>query len=79
MTLDKFMIFNKSVKTKEAFIKIRDKITSQLGYYKHPKELTESDIKWLKENIEQFDKEVLDKVIENSELPDKPKNKKVDN
>jgi hypothetical protein len=72
------MIFNKYVKTKEAFIDIQKKITRQLGHYKHPKELTESDIKWLKENIEQFDKEVLDKVIKNSELPNKPVNKKVD-
>jgi hypothetical protein len=70
------MIFNKFVKTKEAFNEMKDKITWQLGYYKHPKELTESDIKWLKENIKQFDKEVLDKVIENSVLPDKPVNKK---
>ena len=72
------MVFNKSVKTKETFNQIRDKITSKLGYYKHPKELTKEDINWLKENIEQFDQEVLDKVIENSILPDNPINKKKD-
>jgi len=73
LTLEKFMIFNKSVKTKEAFQNIRDKIISQLGYYKHPKDLTQEDIIWLKENIELFDESVLKKIIEKSVKPDKPK------
>jgi hypothetical protein len=67
------MIFNKSVKTKEAFKKIRDKITSQLGYYKHPQDLTDKDKKWLKKNIKQFNKLVLDKIIKDSIKSDKPK------
>ena len=67
------MVFNKSVKTKEEFEKIRDKIGGQLGYYKHPKQLTKQDISWLKKNVKQFDQKVLDKVIENSILPDNPK------
>ena len=67
------MVFNKSVRTKKEFIKIREKITSQLGYYKHPKQLTEKDMGWLKKNIKQFDKKVLDKIIEKSILPNKPK------
>jgi len=66
-------VFNKKVKDKKEFLKIRDKITSQLGYYKHPKNLTKEDIDWLKKNIKQFDKEVLDEVIKNSVLSDKPK------
>jgi hypothetical protein len=67
------MVFNKKVKDKKEFMKIRDKITSQLGLYKHPKNLTKKDIDWLKRNIKQFDKKVLDKIIENSVLRDKPK------
>jgi len=67
------MVFNKSLKNKEEFIKIRDKIQSQLGNYKHPKNLTQEDINWLKENIEQFNQKVLDKIIEDSILPEKPR------
>jgi arabinogalactan endo-1,4-beta-galactosidase len=67
------MVFNKSVKTKDNYDKIRNKIVSRLGYYKHPKNLTKEDIKWLKKNIKQFDKKVLDKIIQDSVLPDKPK------
>ena len=67
------MVFNKPLGSLEAFKKVKAKIQRQMGYYKHPKKLTASDITWLKENIEQFDQEVLDKIIEKSELPDKPK------
>jgi hypothetical protein len=67
------MVFNKSVKTKKAFLEIRDKITSQLGYYIHPKNLTKENIAWLKKNIKQFNRKVLDKIIKDSILPDKPK------
>jgi hypothetical protein len=67
------MVFNKPLQTKKAFDEIRDKIVSQFGYYKHPKNLTEQDIKWLKKNIKQFDAKVLKAVIDRSELPDKPK------
>lgn len=67
------MVFNKSVKTKEAYLKILEKVRNQLSYYKHPKNLTKDDIKWLKENVKQFNQKVLDKIIENSILPDKPK------
>jgi hypothetical protein len=72
------MIFNKPVKTKEEFMKIRDKIVSQLGYYKHPKQLTEQDINWLKKNIKQFDSKFLEKIIEDSVLPDKAKIKEAE-
>ena len=67
------MVFNKPVKTKKAFQEIKDRITSQLGYYKHPKNLTKKDINWLKKNIKQFDKKILDKIMTDSVLPDKPK------
>lgn len=84
------MIFNKSVKTKkefikirdkirdkiatkEEFIKIRDKIANKLTYYKHPKQLSKQDIAWLKKNVKQFDKKVLDKIIKDSILPNHPK------
>ena len=67
------MVFNKSLKTKIAFQKVKDRITSQLGYYKHPKDLTKQDIAWLKKNIKQFNKKVLDKIISNSVKSDKPK------
>jgi len=66
------MIFNKPVKI-EAYQKILDKVRNQLGYYKHPKNLTKEDIAWLKKNVKQFNQKVLDKVIVNSILPDKPK------
>jgi hypothetical protein len=67
------MVFNKSLNTEEAFWKIRDKIQSHLGYYKHPKDLTTTDIAWLKKNIKQFDKKVLDKIIAGSMKSNKPK------
>jgi len=67
------MVFNKSVKTKKAFLEIRDKIVNKLNWYKHPKNLTKQDIDWLKKNIKQFDVKVLKQVIDKSELPDKPK------
>jgi len=67
LTLEKFMIFNKSVKTKEAYLKIRE----SLGYLKHPKKLTEEDVASLKKKLGNlFDQKVLDAVIENSILPD---------
>ena len=69
------MIFNKSVKTKDAFLKIKEKIQNQLGYYKHPKELSKQDIEWLKTNIKQFNAKVLKAIMNNSTLPDKPKSK----
>jgi hypothetical protein len=67
------MVFNKQIDSKKEYIKIRDKIQSQLGYYKHPKQLTEQDKTWLKDNIKQYDEKVLNEIIENSILPDKPK------
>jgi hypothetical protein len=67
------MIFNKPVKTKDIFNKIKEKIQNQLGYYKHPRDLVKKDIDWLKKNIKQFDKKVLDKIINDSVKSDKPK------
>jgi ribosomal protein S25 len=67
------MIFNKSVKTKKAFQKIKEKITSQLGYYKHPKDLTKEDKKWLIKNIKQFDEKILNKILDDGRKSDKPK------
>jgi arabinogalactan endo-1,4-beta-galactosidase len=64
------MVFNKSVSDKEEYLKIVSKCYSHFGYYKHPKQLTKEDIDWLKKNIKQFDKKVLDKIIEDSILPD---------
>mgnify|MGYP001576052382 CR=1 FL=1 len=66
------MIFNKSVETKDAFIKISKKIINQLGYYKHPKDLTKDNIKWMENNIKQFDNSVLQTIIKDSIKPDKP-------
>ena len=66
------MIFNKQL-TKEEYEKIRDKISEHLPYYLHPKNLTKENIEWLRKNVKQFDKKILDKIIEKSELPDKPK------
>ena len=67
------MVFNKPVKTKDAFNKIKEKIQNKLGYYKHPKDLTKEDIGWLKKNIKQFNQEVLDKIINDSIKSDKPR------
>ena len=66
------MIFNKQC-TKKEYESILSKVRNQLGFYKHPKNLSKEDIAWLKKNVKQFDKKVLDKVIEDSILPDKPK------
>jgi tartrate dehydratase alpha subunit/fumarate hydratase class I-like protein len=66
------MVFNKQL-TKEEFEKVRDKIREHLPYYLHPKNLTKEHIEWLEKNIKQFDKEVLNRIIKNSELPEKPK------
>jgi hypothetical protein len=67
------MIFNKPVKTKEAYLKILNKVREKLGYYKHPKNLTQQDRNWLKKNIKQYNEKVLNKIIKNSVLSDKPK------
>jgi len=67
------MVFNKPVKTKEAWLKIENKIRNQLGYYKHPMDLTDTDITWLKKNIKQFDAKVLKEIQADSIKPDKPK------
>ena len=66
LTLEKFKIFNKSFKTKEAYQKVKNKIITQLGYSKHPKDLTKSEISWLRKNIKQFDSKVLNKIIKDS-------------
>ena len=73
LVLEKFMIFNKQLKDKNEFEEIRNKITLQLGYYKHPKQLSKEDKQWLQDNIKQYDGTVLNKIIEDSILPDKPK------
>jgi hypothetical protein len=70
--LEKYMVFNKQV-TKKQYEEIKEKIQSHLPYYLHPKNITKEHISWLEKNIKQFDKKVLDKIIENSMLPDKPK------
>ena len=67
------MIFNKQIDSKKKYIDIRSKIQSQLGSYKHPKQLTKEDKEWLKVNIEQYDDKILNKIIKNSILPNKPK------
>jgi hypothetical protein len=72
LVLEKFKVFNKQV-TKKEYNEIKEKIISQLGYYKHPKQLTKEDIDWLRTNIRQFDRKVLKEIVENSVLPDKPK------
>jgi len=72
LVLKKYHIFNKPVKKKE-YEKIREKILENLGHYLHPKNLTEKNIEWLKKNVKQFDQKVLDRIIANSILPDKPK------
>ena len=73
LILEKFMIFNKQIDSKEEFNKIKYKIKKKLGQFKHPKQLTNEDKKWLKENIEQYDEQVLNEIIEKSILPDKHK------
>ena len=69
--MEKYMVFNKQL-SKEEYEIIRNKIREHLPYYLHPKNLTKEHIEWLKKNIKQFDKEVLDSIIKNSILPDKP-------
>jgi hypothetical protein len=66
------MVFNKQV-TKEQYEEIRDKIRNGLPYYLHPKNLSKENIAWLKKNVKQFDQKVLDRIIERSILPDKPR------
>ena len=73
LTLEKFAVFNKSLKDKKSFMEVRDKIVEQLRFYKHPKNLSEQDIDWLKKNVKQFDQKVLDNIMADSILPDKPK------
>jgi hypothetical protein len=69
--LEKFMVFNKQV-SREQFEKILANVREHLPFYLHPKNLIEKDIAWLKKNVKQFDRKVLDKIIVNSILPDKP-------
>jgi hypothetical protein len=71
LVLEKFQVFNKQV-TREQFEKIFANVREHLPFYLHPKNLTAKDIAWLKKNVKQFDRKVLNKVIKNSHLPDKP-------
>lgn len=73
LVLEKFMVFNNPVKTRKKYDEIINKVRNQLGFYNHPKLLTKKDIDWLKRNVKQFNKKVLDKIIADSILPDKPK------
>jgi len=72
LVLEKYMVFNKKVTEKE-FENIQNKLSQHLPYYLHPKNLTKKHIAWLKKNTKQFDKIVLDKIIQKSQLPDKPR------
>ena len=67
------MVFNKQLPSEEAYKTVQYKIQEHLGEYKHPQNLTKEDIAWLKKNIIQFDQKVLDEIITNSILPDKPR------
>jgi len=71
LVLEKYCVFNKQV-TKKEFDAVRQRVFDKLGWT-HPKQLTPQDISWLKKNVKQFNKKVLDAVIANSILPDKPK------
>lgn len=73
LVLEKFQIFNKQIKNKVEYLKIRNKIQFHLGFCKHPKDLTKKDINWLKKNIKQFDLKVLNEIIKKSIKSDKPK------
>ena len=70
LVLEKYCLFNKQV-SKERYGEQKSKIFSHLGLYKHPSKLTDEAKKWLKNNISEYDEEVLIKVIDNSVLPDK--------
>ena len=66
------MVFNQKL-SKEEYLIIINKVREHLGYYLHPKQLTKENTKWLEKNVKQFDKKILDKIINDSILPDKPK------
>ena len=70
--LEKYCIFNKQL-NKERYNKLKEKIKSQLGLWKRPEQLTDEDKNWLKENIKEFNSNILDKIISNSQTPDKPR------
>jgi hypothetical protein len=72
LVLEKFRIFNKKVTEKE-YDRIKNKIHQHLGLWKHPKQLTVKDMGWLRKNIKQYDQKVMDKIIQDSILPEKPK------
>ena len=71
LVLEKYCVFNKQV-TKKQFEEIKDKIRAGLPCYLHPRNLTKENIAWLKKNVKQFSQAVLNEVIANSVLPDKP-------
>jgi hypothetical protein len=72
LTLQKYMIFNTKV-SKEEYNQTLKKLIENFGYYTHPQKLTKENKKWLKENVKQYNAKILDKIIEDSILPDKPK------
>ena len=72
LILEKHCLFNKQV-SKERYKKQTNKIREELGLYKHPLKLTDEDKEWLKNNISEYDEEVLSKVIDSSILPNNHK------
>ena len=71
LVLEKYRIFNKKVTPKE-WDRTWVMVCGFLGLT-HPNQLTKEQIVWLKKNVKQFDAKVLKKVVDNSILPDKPK------
>jgi len=42
---------------------LREKIIDKIGY-KNPKDLIEEELKWLKENVKQYDEKIMKKLRE---------------
>lgn len=64
---EKFMIFNQQVNEK-TYDKIRGDIWEGLGFSEgtiavHPTQLNETHIRWLEDNVKQFDRKVLNKIM----------------
>ena len=74
LVLEKYCVFNKKVSEKR-FKEIKELLENTLPYYLHPKNLTKENKAWIKKYIKEYNESVLNKVIENSILPDNPKKK----
>ena len=72
LVLEKYRIFNKQV-SKDRYREVKVKISLYLPFNFHPEKITEEQKQWLKQNIAEYDEEVMQKIIDDGILPVRPR------